>query len=75
MDGEFEVLAFPYLFPTDIGSFHPSVGRLTKLTSQQYYQQCLLEVDKCFSKNIEYLFCAQYAADLKQFQGDTNLAL
>ena len=34
-----------------------------------------MNVDGRFGKNIEYLFCAQYAADLKQIQSEANIAL
>ena len=45
------------------------------MSLRKYYQQRILNVDGRFAKNIEYLFCAQYAADLKQIQSDANIAL
>ena len=35
----------------------------------------MLNVDIRFAQNMEYLFCAQYISDIKQIQGDTNLAI
>ena len=35
----------------------------------------MLNVDIHFAQNMEYLFCAQYISDIKQIQGDTNLAI
>ena len=75
LDKGFEVLAFPDLFPFGKTGFD-SVGQcVTKLSLWKYYQQRLLNVDGSFAKNIEYLFCAQYASDLKQIQLDANIAL
>ena len=34
-----------------------------------------LNVDGRFAQNIEYLFCAQYIADIKQIESDANLAI
>ena len=75
LDKDFEVLAFPDLFPFGEDGFHTVEKRDTPLSLRKYYQQRILNVDGCFAKNIEYLFCAQYAADLKQIQSDANVAL
>ena len=75
LDKDFEVLAFPDLFPFSKTGFD-SVGEcVAKLSLRKYYQQRILNVDGQFARNIEYLFCAQYAADLKQIQSDANIAL
>ena len=39
------------------------------------YFQHLLNVDGRFPHNIEYLFCAQYIADIKQIGSDATLAI
>ena len=57
LDNDFEVLAFPDLFPYGSGG-HPSANRKVKLPVTKYFQQCLLNVDSRFAPNIEYLFCA-----------------
>ena len=75
LDKDFEVLAFPDLFPSGEDGFHTVEKRDTPLSLRKYYQQRILNVDGHFAKNIEYLFCAQYAADLKQIQSDANVAL
>ena len=61
LDDKFKVLAFPDMFLYGKG------GYSTK--------QCLFNVDGCFANNIEYLFSAQYATEIKQIQADSNIAL
>ena len=75
MDSEFEVLAFPDLFPYGIGGYSMSGHRQTKLSMHKYFQQHLLNVDGYFANNIEYLFCAQYATEINQIQSDSAIAL
>ena len=41
---DFEVLAFPDLFPYGCGGYH-SAHRKVKLPIRKYFQQCLLNVD------------------------------
>ena len=74
LDNDFEVLAFPDLFPYDSGGYHNS-HRKVKLPIRKYFQQRLLNVDGRFAQNIEYLFCAQYIADIKQIESDATLAI
>ena len=74
LDNDFEVLAFPDLFPYGSGGYHNS-QRQVKLPIRKYFQQCLLNVDGRFAQNIEYLFCAQYIADIKQIESDATLAI
>ena len=74
LDNDFEVLAFPDLFPYGSGDYH-SANRKVKLPIRKYFQQCLLNVDGRFPQNIEYLFCAQYIADIKQIESDATLAI
>ena len=74
LDNDFEVLAFPDLFPYGSGGYH-SANRKVKLTIRKYFQQCLLNVDSRFAQNIEYLFCAQYIAGIKQIESDATLAI
>ena len=72
LDEDFEVLAFPDFFPYGEGGYYSE--RSTKLPIRKYFQQHLLNVDIPFDQNMEYLFCAQYISDIKQIQGNTNLA-
>ena len=74
LDNDFEVLAFPDLFPYGSGGYH-SANRKVKLPISKYFQQCLLNVDSRFAKNIEYLICAQYIADIKQIESEATLAI
>ena len=74
LDNDFEVLAFPYLFPYGGVGYH-SAHRKVKLPIWKYFQQCLLNVDGRFAQNIEYLFCAQYIADITQIESDATLAI
>ena len=74
-DDEFEVLAYPDMFPLGRGGYATSGEHKSKLTLRKYFQQCLFNVDGRFANNIEYLFCAQYATDIKQIKSDSNIAL
>ena len=64
LDNDFDVLAFPDLFPYCSGGYC-SAYKKVKLLIRKYFQQCLLNVNGRFAQNIEYLFCAQYIADKK----------
>ena len=55
LGNDFEVLAFPDLFPYGGGGYH-SAHRKVMLPLRKYFQQCLLNVDGRFAQNIEYLF-------------------
>ena len=71
---DFEILAFPDLFPYGGGGYH-TAHRKVKLPIRKDFQQCLLNVDGRFAQNIEYQFCAQYIADIKQVESDAALAI
>ena len=74
LDNDFEVLAFPDLFPYGSDGYHNAHGKVM-LPIKKYFQQHLLNVDGRFAQNIEYLFCAQYIPDMKQIQIDATLAI
>ena len=74
LDNDFEVLALPDLFPCGGGGYH-SVHRKVKLPIKKYFHKYLLNVDGRFAQNIEYLFCAQYIADIKQIKNNATLAI
>ena len=74
LDDDFEVLAFPDLFPYGYGGYNSRVSHC-RLPIRKYFQQRLLNVDGRFAKNMEYIFCAQYIADIQQIQSDANLAI
>ena len=74
LDNDFEILAFPDLFPYGCGAYY-SEERQVKLPIRKYFQQCLLNVDIRFAQNIGYLFCAQHIIDLKHIQSESNLAM
>ena len=74
LDNDFEVLAFPDHFPYGGGGYH-SAYRKVKLPIRKYFQQRLLNIDGRFVQNIEYLFCAQYIADINQIEGYATLAI
>ena len=74
LDNDFEVLAFPDLFPYCSGGYH-SANRKLSCQKRKYFQQHLLNVDSRFAQYIEYLFCAQYIADIKQIESDTTLVI
>ena len=74
LDDNFEILAFPDLFPYGCGGYNYT-ERSVKLPIRKYFQQRLLNVDGRFAENMEYIFCAQHIVDLKHIQSETNLAL
>ena len=74
LDEQFEELAFPDLFPSGFGGYYTRKSEC-HLPIRKYFQQCLLNVDGRFAKNIEYIFCAQYISDIQQIQSDANLAI
>ena len=74
LDNDFDVLAFPDLFPYGSGGYH-SANRKVKLPIRKYFQQCLLNIDGRFAQNFEYLFCAQYVPDIKQIESGARLAI
>ena len=74
LDNDFEVLAFPDFFQYGGGGYH-NAHRKVKLPIRKYFQQCLLNVDGRSAQNIEYLFCPQYIADIKQIEIDATLAI
>ena len=73
LENDFEVLAFPDLFPYGSGGYH-SANRKVKLPIRKYFQQYLLNVDR-FVQSIEYLFCSQYIADINQIESDATLTI
>ena len=74
LDDNFKVVAFPDLFPYGTGAYKCE-DRPVNLSICKYFQQHLLNVDIQFPKNIEYLFCAQHMADIKQIESNINLAI
>ena len=74
LDNDSEVLSFAYLFPYGGGCYH-SAHRKIKLPIRKYFKQRLLNVYGRFAPNIEYLFCVQYIADIKQIESDATLAI
>ena len=53
LDDDFEVMAFPDLFPYGVGGYC-SRNVHCRLPIRKYFQQHLLNVDGHFSRNIEY---------------------
>jgi hypothetical protein len=72
-DENCEVLAFPKEFPTGkYGLNHPREGRLL---DKPYFKQRIMNVDGRFSRNIDYLFFAQYHTESKQIMNNINIAV
>ena len=74
LDNDFEVLAFPDLFPYGGSGGYHSANRKVKMPIRKYFQQHV-DVDGSFAQNIEYLFCAQYIGDIKQIESNATLAI
>ena len=61
--------------PYGTGGYETDEPHQSKLALHQYFKQRLLNVDRQFARNIEYLFFVQHATDLKQIKADSNFAL
>ena len=55
LDNDFEVLAFPDLFPYGSGGYH-NAHRKVKLLIRKYFQQHLLNVDSRFAQILNIYF-------------------
>ena len=75
MNKEFEVLAFPNLFPKGKDGKETDIPREREIDTRRYINQRLLNKDPRFSNNIEYIFAFQYATELKQLRTDMAFAL
>ena len=60
LDNDFEVLAFPDLFPYGSGGYH-SANRKVKLPIRKYFQQHLLNVDSRFAQMLNIYLCTVYS--------------
>ena len=69
-DEKFELMCNPDKFPFGTGAFHSP--RPTKITYRKYFQQRLLDVDGRFSRDLDYLFAAQYIVESKQVYDDAT---
>ena len=75
MDNDFEVLAFPDLFPGGFGGFDVLTPRDREINLRHYVNQRFLTKDPRFSHNSEYIFAFQYATEIKQLRTDMQMAL
>ena len=69
-DSNFEAMSNPDKFPYGVGTY--SSERPRKLTYRKYFNQRLLDVDGRFSRDLDYLFVAQYIVEAKQVSDDGN---
>jgi len=73
LDANVEVLAFPAKFPYGTGGF--SDERDVVITPKKYFIQRLLNHDKHFASDANYLFFAQYICEMKQIQDNITVAM
>ena len=69
-DSHVEAMSNPDKFPFGNGTF--SSERPKKLTYIKYSNQRLLDVDGRFTRDLDYLFVAQYIVEAKQVLDDGN---
>ena len=62
-DEHFEEMCNPTKYPR--GKFGLMSNRKVKLTVRKYFNQRLLDADRRFAKDVEYLLTAQYAVESK----------
>lgn len=74
MDDDFEVLAFPNMFPNGTMGYY-NERRPKKLDLRRYINQRLFNVDSRFCENNEYIFAFQYATELKQLRSEVRIAM
>ena len=73
LDCNAEVLAFPSKFP--LGRFGMTQKRQVALTPKKYFVQRILNKDKRFASDPNYLFYAQYITEMKQVRDNITVAL
>lgn len=69
-DSNFEAMVNPDKFCFGKGTFNTK--RPKKLTYRKYFNQRLLNIDGRFSRDLDYLFLAQYIVEAKQVLDDGN---
>ncbi len=69
-DPQFELMCNPDKFCFGTGGF--SKQRPRKLTYRKYFNARLLDIDGRFSRDLDYLFVAQYIVECKQVLDDGN---
>ena len=74
LDDDFEVLAFPNLFPGGFGGYDTTEPRPSNLTLRSYIHQRLRNKDTRF-QDTEYIFSHQYAVELKQLRSEIRINL
>ena len=67
------ILCFPTLFPTGSPIF--SDKRNVRITLCRYLLNRLMNVDNRFSKNVDYIFYAQYISEIHQVLSSVSIAL
>ena len=67
-----DVRAFPQLHPDSLNGLHEQ--REVKLTDIEYFQQRLLNVDRRFCNNSEYLFAAHGYLEMKRMESNINIS-
>ena len=60
-DAHFEEMSNPDKYPFGIGGYNTNRDR--KITCRKYYNQRLLDVDRRFACDLDYLFVAQYIVE------------
>ena len=72
-DEDFEIGAFPNLFPTGAGAYKSE--REVRLTLKKYLNQRVLNCDGRFSKDLDYIMSGQYAVEQQQVYDKVNIVL
>jgi len=73
LDQNSEVLAYPQKFPFGRGGFTDS--RNIKITLKKYTNQRILNCDKRFCSDVNYLFYAQFITEQKQIRDNILIAI
>ena len=73
MDVNAELLAFPSKFPVGRGGM--TDDRQVKLTPRKYFVQRLVNKDKRFASDVNYLFFGQFVTEQKQIRDNISVAM
>lgn len=74
-DEHFEEYAFPNSFPQGVGGFTSVKQHNKTITPRKYFNQRVLNTDRIFETNIEYLLAAQYATESKDVNDQVHIAM
>ncbi|XP_046381067.2 uncharacterized protein LOC124152241 [Haliotis rufescens] len=68
-----EARSFPVLFPSGSSTFHDD--REERITLARYLHTRLMNADRRFAQNTDYIFYAQYLSEIQQVMSNVSIAM